>query len=84
MPWSRNSPTCLRDFEGLTGGAIWEDIKADIKFEVFERLAWKCPAIVTDLDWMRRTMQLLGWIAPGELKLLAPEQLDEAKAWVAA
>jgi len=28
-------------------------------------------------------MQLLGWIAPGDLKLFTHEQLEEAKAWVA-
>lgn len=39
--------------------------------------------MVTGLDWVRRTMELLGWIAPGELQLFVPEQLDEAKAWVA-
>jgi hypothetical protein len=29
-------------------------------------------------------MQLLGWIAPGDLKLFTHEQLEEAKARVAA
>jgi hypothetical protein len=23
------------EWEGMTGGAIWEDLKADVKFEVF-------------------------------------------------
>jgi hypothetical protein len=38
---------------------------------------------VTDVDWVRRAVELLGWMTPGELRLFAHEELDEAKAWAA-
>jgi SpoIIAA-like len=71
------------DWEGMTGGALWEDVRTGLKYEVFHRANWKRTAVVTDLDWIRRTMDLLGWIAPGELKLFSHDQLADAKAWVA-
>ena len=71
------------EWEGMTGGAIWEDVKADVKFELFQRAKWHRIAVVSDLDWVRRLMELLGWAAPGEVKLFQLEQLEEAKAWVA-
>jgi hypothetical protein len=71
------------EWEGMTGGAMWEDVKADVKFELFQRANWHRIAVVSDLDWVRRLMELLGWVAPGEVKLFPLEQLAEAKAWVA-
>jgi stage II sporulation SpoAA-like protein len=71
------------EWEGMTGGAIWEDLKADVKFEVFQGAKWQRIAVVSDLDWIRRLMELLGWVVPGEVKLFTFEQLDEAKAWMA-
>ena len=71
------------EWEGMTGGAIWEDLKADVKFELFERAKWHRIAVVSDLEWARRLMELLGWAVPGELKLFPLDQLEEAKAWVA-
>lgn len=71
------------EWEGMTGGAIWEDVKADVKFELFQHAKWHRIAVVSDLEWVRRLMELLGRVAPGEVKLFPLEQLDEAKAWVA-
>jgi hypothetical protein len=44
--------------------------------------AWKRTALVTDVGWIRRAVELLGWMTPGELRLFSHEELDEAKAWV--
>jgi hypothetical protein len=71
------------DWEGMTGGAIWEDVKSSVEYEVFKRAKWRRIGVVTDLEWVRKMINLLGWIAPGELKLFTPDQLQQAKAWVA-
>jgi hypothetical protein len=48
------------EWEGMTGGAIWEDVvKADVKFELFQRAKWHRIAVVSDLDWVRHLMDLL-------------------------
>lgn len=71
------------DWEGMTGGAMWEDVKTGVRYEVFQRATWKRTAVVTELDWIRRTMDLMGWIVPGEMKLFGHDELEEAKEWVA-
>lgn len=36
-----------------------------------------------NVEWLRHSMQVLGWMTPGEARLFAVDELDEAKAWVA-
>ena len=38
-------------------------------------------AVVTDVDWLRHSMQMLGWMTPGEARLFSVDELDEAKVW---
>ncbi len=84
MPWSRNSPACLRDFEGLTGGRDMGRHRGRHQVRGIRAFGLEAHSGRHDLGWVRRTMELLGWIAPGDLKLFTHEQLEEAKAWVAA
>ena len=38
----------MRDFDGISGGAVWQDLKIGV-----EHLhAWKRIALVTDIAWM--------------------------------
>lgn len=71
------------DFKGYEAGAVMEDVKTGAKFGVGHRAAWKRTALVTDVDWIRHATALLGWLAPGELKLFPVDQLAQAKTWVA-
>ena len=69
----------MRDFGGMSGGALWQDLKVG-----FEHLrAWKRIALVTDISWMRDLTSLFGWMTPGETKTFPLAQLDEAAAWAA-
>jgi SpoIIAA-like len=72
------------DFHGLDTGAIVEDVKSGWELAVGQRASWKRMAVVTDRKWIRDAVQLLGWMAPGELKLFVYNDLVAAKAWVAA
>ena len=70
----------MRDFGGMSGGALWQDLKVG-----FEHLrAWKRIALVTDIEWMRHMTDLFGWMTPGETKTFALAQRDEAVEWAAS
>ena len=69
----------MRDFDGMSGGAVWEDLKVG-----FEHLrAWKRIALVTDITWMRDMTSLFGWMTPGEVKTFRLAELPEAAGWAA-
>jgi len=69
----------MRDFDGISGDAIWQDLKVG-----FEHLrSWKRIALVTDIDWMAHATDLFGWMTPGETKTFPLDERDQAIAWVA-
>jgi hypothetical protein len=68
----------MRDFGGMSGGALWEDLKVGIE----HLRAWKRIALVTDIEWMRQMTALFGWMTPGETKTFTMTQRDEALAWL--
>ena len=74
----------LTDFDGLEPGAWLEDVKTGLKVEVAQRDAWKRLALATDEDWVAKAMHLFAWLVPGEMKTFEPDELEEAKTWVAA
>jgi hypothetical protein len=68
----------MHDFDGISGGAIWQDLKMGI-----EHLhAWKRIALVTDINWMSHLTDLFGWMTPGETKTFPVDQRDQAVRWV--
>jgi hypothetical protein len=69
----------MRDFDGITGGAIWQDLKIGVA----HLHSWKRIALVTDIDWMTHATDLFGWMTPGETKTFALDQKDQAIRWVA-
>ena len=69
----------IPEFHGLTGGALWQDLKVGV-----EHLhAWKRIALVTDIEWMRHATTLFGWLTPGEVEVVPLAQREEAIAWAA-
>jgi hypothetical protein len=74
----------LTDFDGLEPGAWPEDMKTGLKAWVREHTAWRRFALVTDVEWVVTAMRLFAWVAPGEVKTYGLDQVDQAKAWVAA
>ncbi|MFF7442723.1 STAS/SEC14 domain-containing protein [Streptomyces sp. NPDC008122] len=68
----------VRDFDGMSGGALWEDLKVGIE----HLRAWKRVALVTDIEWMTHVTSLFGWMTPGETKSFPLAARDEALAWV--
>jgi SpoIIAA-like len=69
----------MRDFDGMSGGAVWQDLKVGIE----HLRAWKRIALVTDIAWMRDLTGLFGWMTPGETRTFSLAQRDEAIEWAA-
>jgi len=67
------------EFSGYEAEAMWDDAK--IGFAHFT--SWEKVAVVTDDEWIRRSVKAFGFMMPGEVKLFGTEQLGEAKGWVA-
>jgi SpoIIAA-like len=71
------------DFQKFDPGALLADAKTGLTLGLGHLSAWKRTALVTDVEWVRRAIELLGWMTPGEVRLFGHGELDEAKAWVA-
>ena len=70
----------IPDFEGMSGGALWQDLKMGVE----HLRAWKRIALVTDIEWMTRLTALFGWMTPGDTKTFSLGQLADAVQWVAS
>jgi SpoIIAA-like len=67
-------------FDGLSGGALWQDLKMGVEHLTH----WERIAVVTDIDWMTHLTALFGWMTPGELKRFPLAEREAAIAWAAA
>lgn len=67
----------------MAAGAMVQDVKTGLGLGVSHHSAWKRTAVVTDIDWIAKAMQMFAWMTPGEVAIFEPAQLEEAKAWVA-
>ena len=52
----------IAEFDGMSGGALWQDLKVGIE----HLRAWKRIALVTDIEWMRHLTAMFGWMTPGD------------------
>jgi hypothetical protein len=67
-----------REFPDFTAGAVW----ADIKLALGPPRRWERIAIVSDAAWFRRAIRVVGWAIPGEVRVYASDQLNDARVWV--
>lgn len=70
------------DFE-MKAGAMAQDAKVGLEIGVGHRSAWKRTAIVTDADWIRRSIRAFAWMTPGEVRVFGLDDEEEGKSWVA-
>jgi SpoIIAA-like len=73
----------IEDLDEIEPGALWADTKLGIDVGIRHRDAWVRSAIVTDLDWMALAARLFAWMIPGEARVFAAADLEQAKQWVA-
>jgi SpoIIAA-like len=67
------------DFDGYSGGAMWQDTKVAVSH--WSR--WEKIALVTDHTAYADGVRAFSWLVPGEIRVFATSELDEAKVWVA-
>ena len=67
------------EFTGFESAAMWDDAKVGLKHYTH----WEKIALVTDSEWIIRSVKIFGFLVPGEIKLFGNNQLDEALVWVA-
>lgn len=66
------------DFEGMTGGAMWEDGSLGMK----HLTRWDKIAVVTDKSWIRHGVEALGWVMPAKVKTFEAGNQTAARDWV--
>ncbi len=67
------------DFDGYSGGAMWEDTKVGVS----HWSKWEKIALVTDHTVYEDGVKAFSWMVPGEIKVFSVADLDDAKVWVA-
>ncbi|MCA9259225.1 MAG: STAS/SEC14 domain-containing protein [Planctomycetales bacterium] len=69
----------MRDFHGWTAGALWEDVKFDVKhFRDIKRLA-----LVGDSRWEQGMATFCRPFTTAVVKYFDKAAIDEARAWIA-
>lgn len=66
------------EFESMTPGAMWDDTK--VGFAHVTR--WEKIAVVSDKDWVRHSVDLFGYLLPGEVKAFTTSEESAARTWV--
>jgi hypothetical protein len=67
----------IERIEGMPPGTI------GLRAWARDHSAWKRFAFVTDVEWLVKSMRAFAWLAPGEVRVLAMAEIEEAKSWVA-
>ena len=73
----------LTDFHGLEPRAFPEDVKTGLRVWFREHKAWRRFALVTDVEWVAKSMHMFGFLTPGEVLVVGLDGLEDAKRWVA-
>ena len=73
----------LTKIPGLPENILGFEAKGEINAEDYESwMAWDKVALVTDVSWLRKTIQCLAFIIPGSMKLFGNDNLDAARDWI--
>ena len=68
------------DVTGFSAGAAWQDTKAGMEYVT----RWEKVAVVTDKEWIRHSVNIFGYLIPGEIKAFPVAAEGDARAWVAS
>jgi hypothetical protein len=66
------------DVTGFSAGAAWQDTKVGVGH--YSR--WEKVAVVSDKEWLRHSVDLFGYLIPGEVKAFTPAEEAQARTWV--
>jgi SpoIIAA-like len=65
-------------FSGIEAGAVWEDFCVGMEHLV----RWERVAVVTDVEWLRHTINAFRFLLPGKIRLFAGSEAAGARAWI--
>jgi hypothetical protein len=71
------------DYEGFGPGGLVEDLKMGFGMLLRDHSAFKRIAVVSDKEWVVRTVHALVWLVPGEIKTFGLDDLESAADWAA-
>jgi len=69
-------------FDKFEPGALWEDVKFGLGSGITHLSKWERTALVSDKDWARHAITLLGWMVPGDVKVFPLAELGDARTWI--
>jgi len=69
-------------FDGIDAGAMWEDAKEGLRL-IGTHSRWERTAVVSEVDWINRAINLFEWMVPGEIRVFPHAEQAAAEAWVA-
>jgi hypothetical protein len=61
-------------------GAAWENLRVGIEYIP----QWERVAIVTDVGWVRHTVNAFRFLIPGEVRVFTSNEAYEGCAWISA
>ena len=67
-----------RVFAGFEPGALWQDFRVGMG----HHWRWERIAIVTDLDWIRYTVEALRFLLPGHIRVYTMAETGAAREWI--
>jgi hypothetical protein len=65
-------------FSGFEAAAVWDDTKLGLK----HLAGWERMALVSDVEWVRAAVKILGFAIPGHVRVFHNRELAEAKRWI--
>ncbi len=68
------------EFTKASCGAMMEDCKLGFR----HLRGWEKMAIVSDVEWIRHSIHVFGWMMPSKVKTFNNAELDQAKEWVSS
>ena len=63
---------------GFSAGAAWEDTKVGLGHVT----KWEKVAVVSDKEWLRHSVNIFGYLIPGEIKAYSVAEEGAARAWI--
>ncbi len=69
-----------REFSGMEAGAAWEDFRVGVG----HLSGWERVAVVTDVDWIRLSINAFRFLVPGEIRIFPTTEAGEARRWIQA
>jgi hypothetical protein len=66
------------DVTGFSAGAAWQDTKVGLGHVT----KWERVAVVSDKEWLRHSVDIFGYLIPGEIKAYSTVEEADARSWI--